>query len=67
MQTDVETPIFITDKRLARAANMSVAWFRKDRLKPKDERQGPDFVRVGGAIRYPVRCVDVWLERLGAK
>lgn len=66
MHLATETPLFFKEHQLVSATGMSQAWFRKDRMK-KDKHEGPAWVHIGGAVRYPAKSVEQWIDRLRAK
>jgi len=66
MQLATDAPLFFKDTQLVRATGMSLAWFRKDRLK-REKHEGPAWVHIGGSVRYPASSVEKWVESLEAK
>ncbi len=51
--------IALTDKEVAQAFGMSVAWVRKDRI---TKRILP-FYRIGDSVRYDLDTVHAWLTK----
>ena len=49
---------FLTPKQAARILNLSVSWLAKRRL----AGDGPPYVKLGGAVRYPEAALQQWMK-----
>lgn len=54
----------LTEKEAAEYINMSRSFLRQDRMNGlrKNRTKGPDFVKIGRAIRYLKEDLDIWLD-----
>lgn len=53
-------PEMLTEKQVAEYLNMSVSLLRKWRM----FRKGPNFVRIGRAVRYKRCDIEMWMDSL---
>ena len=59
-------PRLLNDKEAARYVGMSEAFLRRSRSEGVACR-GPEFVRVGGCVRYAPEDLDKWIEERRSK
>jgi hypothetical protein len=57
---DLRDDQHVSERTIALVTGLSVSWVRKQRL----IKQGPTWVKVGKAVRYPVRELREWLAAL---
>jgi len=49
----------LTAKEAARVMNVSLSWLAKQRM----SGDGPEFIRLGRAVRYSRRALQIWLAK----
>jgi predicted DNA-binding transcriptional regulator AlpA len=54
-----EQPSFLNERQVAAALGMSIASVRRWRLL----RRGPQFIKLGRAVRYDRRKLEEWVDR----
>jgi predicted DNA-binding transcriptional regulator AlpA len=52
------SPIQISPKQTARKLNVSLSWLAKRRA----DGDGPPFVKLGRAVRYPLSSLEQWVK-----
>jgi hypothetical protein len=55
-------PMVLNEKEAAIYIGMSTSFLSKDRIEGIVP-QGPPWIKVGRAIRYSVKDLDIWLEK----
>ena len=55
----MQEPKLVNEQQAAKRYGLSVFWFQKKR----STGDGPPFIKVGSAVRYPVEETDDWFAK----